>query len=79
MGWTDKDTQKETGDSTSKIAYAEHTARDDAENGGYLKRGVGNTSKWDEQSDAHTSARETFVDVVTDAYSEKERGNESYK
>lgn len=37
--WTDKDTAKYSGDSTSKVAAAEHQARDDATKEGLFSRG----------------------------------------
>lgn len=37
--WTDKDTSNETGDSSSKVAEAEHDARDDGEKAGIFERG----------------------------------------
>ena len=37
--WTDVDTSKYTGDSTSKVSKAEHQARDDAEKSGVFERG----------------------------------------
>lgn len=37
--WTDKDTSKYSGDSTSKVAAAEHQARDDATKTGLFERG----------------------------------------
>ncbi len=37
--WTDKDTSRETGDSTSKVSHAEHVARDDATKEGLFSRG----------------------------------------
>jgi hypothetical protein len=39
MGWTDKDTSDYSGDSSSKVSEAEHTARDDAEKDGVFERG----------------------------------------
>ncbi len=41
--WTESDTAKETGDSSSKVAAAEHQARDDATKEGVFERG--NSSK----------------------------------
>lgn len=41
--WTDSDTAAHSGDSTSKVAEAEHNARDDAEKAGIFERG--NSSK----------------------------------
>ena len=41
--WTDADTAKHSGDSSSKVAEAEHTARDDATKAGLFERG--NSSK----------------------------------
>lgn len=41
--WTDKDTAKYSGDSTSKVSHAEHVARDDATKSGLFERG--NSSK----------------------------------
>jgi len=41
--WTDADTAKDNGDSTSNIAKTEHTARDDATKAGVFERG--NSSK----------------------------------
>jgi hypothetical protein len=37
--WTDKDTSGYSGDSTSKVASAEHDARNDAEKAGLFERG----------------------------------------
>lgn len=37
--WTHEDTAKHTGDSTSKVAAAEHQARDDATRAGLFERG----------------------------------------
>lgn len=41
--WTDSDTSKHSGDSSSKVAQAEHDSRKDAEDAGIFERG--NSSK----------------------------------
>lgn len=42
--WTDADTAKHSGDSSSKVAAAEHQARDDGEEAGVFKRGDSDTN-----------------------------------
>lgn len=37
--WTDKDTSDYSGDSSSKVAKAEHDARDDGAKAGFFERG----------------------------------------
>jgi hypothetical protein len=37
--WTDADTARETGDSSSQAAHAGHAARDDCETSGEFERG----------------------------------------
>lgn len=52
--WTDADTAKHSGDSTSQVANAEHTARDDAAKSGEFERG--NSSKNSERFSRDDSA-----------------------
>lgn len=58
--WTDSDTSKHSGDSSSKVSKAEHQARDDAEKEGIFKRGdseknSGRFSRTDESGKKATS------------------------
>lgn len=58
--WTHEDTAKQTGDSTSKVAAAEHQARDDATKAGLFERGNSEVnskpfSKTDESGSQATS------------------------
>ncbi len=43
--WTDSDTSKTTGDSSSKVASAEHDAREDATRAGVFQRGNDDRNK----------------------------------
>ncbi len=56
-----------------------HDSRDDATKTGDFIRGLGNVDNDKASLGAHKDARDTFVDVMTDAYTNSERGNESYK
>ncbi|MCG2695187.1 hypothetical protein L6261_03865 [Candidatus Parcubacteria bacterium] len=63
--WSDVDTSKYTGDSTSKVAEAEHQARDDAEKSGLFERG--NSEKNKERfsrKDESGSAATSFWDSI---------------
>ena len=52
--WTDSDTSAHSGDSGSKVAAAEHDARDDAQKAGVFERG--NSSKNSERFSRTDSA-----------------------
>jgi hypothetical protein len=56
--WSNSDTGKETGDSSSKVAAAEHKARDDAQKSGDFERGNNskNSERFDRDSDAGKAA-----------------------
>jgi len=74
MGKYDKtDAAKETGVGTSEASGAWHTARDDAVASGHMNRGSGNTDRWNQSSQAHRDARETFLDVIIDAFKGRNR------
>jgi hypothetical protein len=48
--WTDADTSKHSGDSSSKVAAAEHQAREDATKDGVFERGNSERFSQDDKS-----------------------------
>lgn len=56
--WTDADTSNYSGDSSSKVAEAEHTARDDATNAGVFERGNSekNSERFSRDDDSGSAA-----------------------
>lgn len=65
--WTDSDTSKNTGDSSSKVAAAEHDARDHATKEGMFERGDSSKnserfSKSDNSGQAATSFWESIFE-----------------
>jgi len=61
-GWTKIDTAEYSGDSTSKVAYAEHVARDDAVKSGDFDRGDSekNSQRFKDNSGEATSLWESI-------------------
>jgi len=66
--WTNKDTSRYTGDSTSKVAHAGNVARDDATKAGLFSRGdsVTNSQRFSRSDDSETRATSFWNSIFGD-------------
>lgn len=63
--WTDSDTSKHSGDSSSKVSEAEHDARDHATDAGLFERGDGSrNSERFSRTDESGQRAESFWDSI---------------